>query len=105
MKSSVFKLCIKYVFVLACLLFIAGCSSAPSIDVVQGALLQAHGYDKPIKFDVFKITNKYQKQSGNETVYVYEIEFTSNEVNMTGTWDERISLVKRGDKWYRVNVR
>ena len=107
------KKLVSFLVVLLLAITLAGCGGPPS-DIIQNGV-QEHLNEK---YDSYlgeildlEITNEYEEESNNETVYVYEYKalvkhhpdilvfFTKKkEMTYTGT----IGLVERGNSWYRL---
>lgn len=95
-----------------------GCSSslsAPEQKIVENAALQLANAQSPrYAATEFSITNQFNKELNNETVFIYETVFKikdtetgevlGGEFTQTpdGIINSTFGLVKRGNKWYPI---
>lgn len=94
-------------------LLLTGCGS-PSSDIIEGAVKEQLSADfgfSPGEIVDLDITNEYTEEVEGQTVYVYDYEllvkysadtraFLTNEEE--GVHTGSVSIVKRGDVWYRL---
>ena len=90
------------------IIFISGCSLLePDEDIIQNAILSCV-QNMRAEITNFKIVNKYKREIDGETNYFYETRFKlkyedgriwPEGQHTTGT---TVSIVKRGNSWYRI---